>query len=88
MTESLQDRRKRLIYRSCYTGMKETDILLGRFAKVYVPDFDDGQLDRYEALLATNEDPQIYAWAIGRDPVPTEHNTDVMALLKAFKLTP
>ena len=88
MAESLQDRRKRLIYRSSYTGMKETDLLLGRFAKVHVPEFDDGQLDRYEALLATNEDPQIYAWAIGRDAVPPEHNTDVMLLLKAFKLTP
>ena len=31
MAESLQDRRKRLIYRSSYTGMKETDLLLGRF---------------------------------------------------------
>ena len=55
--------------------------------KLCEDDFDDGQLDRYEALLATNEDPQIYAWAIGRDPVPMEYNTDVMALLKAFKLT-
>lgn len=88
MAESLQDRRKRLIYRSSYTGMKETDLLLGRFAKAYLPEFDAGQLDRYEALLATNEDPQIYAWAIGRDTVPPEFNTDVMLLLKAFKLTP
>jgi len=86
MAESLDDRRKRLIYRSAYTGMKETDILLGRFAKAHVPGFDGGQLDRYEALLATNEDPQIYAWAIGRDPVPADYETDVMALLKAFRL--
>ncbi len=88
MAESLQDRLKRLIYRSSYTGMKETDLLLGRFAKAYLPEFDAGQLDRYEVLLATNEDPQIYAWAIGRDAVPQEYNTDVMLLLKAFKLTP
>lgn len=88
MPESMQNRRKRLIYRSAYTGMKETDILLGRFARAHLPSFDDGQLDRYEALLATNEDPQIYAWAIGRDAVPPEYDTDIMALLKAFKLSP
>lgn len=86
MTEPLADRRKRLIYRSCYTGMKETDILLGAFARAHLPAFDAGQLDRYERLLETNEDPAIYAWAVGRTPVPPEYDNDVMALLKKFKL--
>ncbi len=86
MTESLIDRRKRLIYRSCYTGMKETDILLGAFARAHLPTFDVGQLDQYERLLETNEDPAIYAWAIDRTPVPKEYDNDVMALLKKFKL--
>jgi len=86
MPESIEIRRKRLIHRSRYTGMKETDLLLGSFAARYLPDFDVAQLDAYEALLETNEDPQIYAWAIGRDPVPPEHDTPVMKLLQAFKL--
>ncbi len=86
MQESIEIRRKRLIHRSRYTGMKETDLLLGGFAARHLPDFDAAQLDAYEALLETNEDPQIYAWAIGRDPVPPEHDTSVMKLLQAFKL--
>jgi antitoxin CptB len=85
MPEDLEGRRRRLLYRSCYTGMKETDILLGGFAKAHLHAFDAGQLARYEALLETNEDPQIYAWAIGRDPVPPAFDTDVMALLRRFK---
>ena len=86
MTEDIGIRRKRLLHRSRYTGIKETDILLGAFAEAYLPGFDDGQLDRYEALLDVGSDPVIYAWAIGAQPVPPEHDNDVMALLKAFKL--
>lgn len=86
MSEPIDIRRKRLIHRSRYTGMKETDLLLGAFASRHVPEFDAAQLDQYEALLATNEDPRIYAWAIGRDPVPAEFDTPVMRLLQAFRL--
>ncbi|MBL8700171.1 MAG: succinate dehydrogenase assembly factor 2 [Alphaproteobacteria bacterium] len=81
--ETLEIRRKRLVHRSLYTGMKETDLLLGAFARAHVVAFDDGQLDRYERLLE-EPDPAIFAWAIGREEVPAEHDNDVMALLRRF----
>ncbi len=81
--EPIDSRRKRLIHRSLYTGMKETDLLLGAFARAHVLGFDVPQLDRYEQLL-TEPDPQIYAWAIEQTPVPMEHDTDVMKLLRHF----
>lgn len=82
----LEARRKRLIYRSLYTGMKETDLLLGAFARAHLPGFGSDELDQYEHLLDTQEDPLIYAWAIGRDPVPPEYDTPVMKLLQQFKI--
>lgn len=85
MSESPQARRKRLIHRSVYTGMKETDILLGAFARAHVPEFDDGQLDAYENLL-TAGDPNILDWALGRSEAPDEFRSDVLDLLKNFKL--
>ncbi len=81
--EPIDSRRKRLIHRSLYTGMKETDLLLGAFARAHVGDFDVPQLDRYEQLLA-EPDPEIYAWAIEQHPAPSEHDNDVMALLRHF----
>ena len=81
--EPIDSRRKRLIHRSLYTGMKETDLLLGAFARAHVGDFDVMQLDRYEQLLA-EPDPEIYAWAIEQNPVPSELDNDVMALLRHF----
>ena len=34
--------------------------------------------------LLEEPDPAIYAWAIGREPVPAEHDNAVMALLRRF----
>jgi succinate dehydrogenase flavin-adding protein (antitoxin of CptAB toxin-antitoxin module) len=80
MSETLDARRKRLIHRSRYTGMKETDILLGSFAVQYVPGFTAAELDAYERLL-TEQDPDIFDWATGRNAAPQEHNTPVLKLL-------
>jgi|TARA_R100000005_G_scaffold96642_2_gene85454 succinate dehydrogenase flavin-adding protein (antitoxin of CptAB toxin-antitoxin module) len=83
MTEDITIRRKRLIHRSLYTGMKETDLLLGGFAHKYVHDFTSTELDIYEALLEAG-DPNIYVWAVGREEVPAEHCSSVMDKLQEY----
>jgi antitoxin CptB len=82
--EPIEIRRKRLIHRSRYTGMKETDLLLGAFAQRYVPGFDATQLDDYERLLQET-DVDLFDWAAGRQPVPERCRTAVMTLLQNFK---
>ena len=81
--ETLEIRRKRLVHRSLYTGMKETDLLLGAFARAHVIAFDAAMLDEYERLLE-EPDPAIFAWAIGREEVPQELDNAVMTLLRDF----
>ena len=52
--ESRETRLRRLVYQSSYTGMKETDLLLGRFAKLHLHALtDDELLAKYEL-----EDPE------------------------------
>jgi len=77
------DRVKRLIYRSCYTGTKELDLVLGGFAKAHLQDLDARQLDRYEALVDA-ENPEIYAWVIQREPPPAEHDSDVLQMIQGY----
>jgi antitoxin CptB len=86
MSEEIENRRRRLTYRSSYTGMKETDILLGAFARRYLPDFSAEQLERYEALLESRSDPELYAWATGRKVPPPELRNDVVELLCNFNI--
>jgi antitoxin CptB len=77
-------RRKRLLFRSTHTGTKEMDLLLGAFAEAHLPAMSEAQLERYEALLAT-EDPTLYAWITGREEPPKALRSDVMELIRNFK---
>ena len=51
MDETRAIRLKRLIYKASYTGMKETDLLLGHFAAAHLGTLDDQGLNDFEALL-------------------------------------
>jgi antitoxin CptB len=83
--ETRENRIKRLIYRSIYTGTKETDLLLGNFAKRNLDGFNDQLLDEYEALIE-NSDPDLYMWISRRKPVPDAWNGEIMQRLQDFKL--
>ena len=84
LRERLSVRRKRLRFRSCHRGMKELDVLLGRFVERHLDTLTPGQLDRYEALIEC-PDPDIYLWILGRGEPPTPHDNDVMELLREVK---
>ena len=43
--------KKRLIYRSTYRGTKEMDILLSKFVKKYIDEFDEIQLNELDRFL-------------------------------------
>ncbi|MBT5570201.1 MAG: succinate dehydrogenase assembly factor 2 [Alphaproteobacteria bacterium] len=83
--ETREIRIKRLIYRSRYTGTKETDLLLGSFATRHLDTLDETLLADYEALIE-NSDPDLYMWISGRKPVPVEWDGEIMKLLKTFKI--
>lgn len=83
MTDDLELRRKRLIYRSNYRGFKEADILLGGFAKTYGPSFTAEEVDQFEALIE-EYDHNIYDWLIDQKPLPAQYDTALFARLKAY----
>ena len=57
---------KKLIYRSKYTGTKETDILLSNFVNNYIYDLTFEQLKTYENILQSG-DPRIWKLAIDKE---------------------
>ncbi len=79
----LDRRRKRLKFRSWHRGMREMDIIAGRFADRNIDVFSERQLDLYEALLHES-DPDMYNWLTGRQPIPVDLDHDVMRLMKTF----
>lgn len=85
MTESTDIKRKKLRIRAWRRGFKEADLILGRFADANLDSMSDEAVQLFEHLL-DQQDQDIYAWIIGREPVPSEFQTDVMKALQAFRV--
>ena len=50
-TLELCARQRRILFRSWHRGMREVDLLLGRFANAEIGNLSDDELDAYEVLL-------------------------------------
>lgn len=87
MSTNLDARRKKLLYRCGHTGTKETDLLLGAFARDHLAELSPVQVDRLEALVV-NPDPDLFNWISGRVPVPPEWDNDVFRLICRYQFDP
>lgn len=76
-------RLKRLMHRAHYMGSNENDILFGGFAERYLATLSPEQAERFESLLAEN-DTDLFNWVTCKQPVPSEFDHDVMAMLQSF----
>ena len=82
----MEPRRKQLLFRSHHCGMKENDILLGRFADRYIEELSDDLLDQFEILMRHN-DIDVMNWIVGKTPVPEDFDNELMALIQRFNKT-
>ena len=80
----LKERLGRIAFRAWRRGFREADLVLGPFVDRLGPTLDETELDSLEALLAQDDDHQLYAWIIGSEPTPAEHDTSVMAKIRGF----
>lgn len=55
----MENKRKLLLYRSWHRGCKETDLLLGRFAKEHIEILTEEELEQYESVV-TMDDNNLY----------------------------
>jgi len=77
MSETRENRLKRMKMRSMRRGIKEMDIILSHFADTRLDAMDDAQLDHYDALLEEN-DQDLYQWVSGQKAAPA-HFADLIA---------
>lgn len=80
----LKERLGRIAFRAWRRGFREADLVLGPFVDQLGATLDADELDALEALLAQDDDHQLYAWIIGTEPTPAVHDTRVMAKIRAF----
>jgi antitoxin CptB len=74
LSDEVRDTRiKRLSMRSVRRGIKEMDVILGRYAAARLAQMDEAALDGYDALLVEN-DQDLYQWVTGQVPPPVQHS--------------
>ena len=85
MMNKINSLKKKIKYRSEYRGIKEMDLLLGKFVDKYINTFNyDELLNLYEILKM--EDDIIFKWYSNLIDEKSLPKNKISKLLKEFKL--
>jgi len=82
-SEGLDVRRRKLLFRAWRRGVREMDLIVGRFADAHIDKFDAPALDDFERLIEV-PNAELYAWIVGDAAVPANHDTAVLRQLMNF----
>ncbi|MBY0612221.1 MAG: succinate dehydrogenase assembly factor 2 [Beijerinckiaceae bacterium] len=77
------ERRRKILFRAWHRGMREMDLIMGRFAEERLAAMSDDELDTFELLIEV-PDRDLLAWITGREETPSNYDTLVFQALKAF----
>ncbi len=82
-SEGLDVRRRKLLFRSWHRGMREVDLIMGRFADAAIEQLTDGELTEFEQLIEV-PDRELLAWVTGEAEVPAAYDTPLFRRLRDF----
>src|SRR5205807_2049357 len=85
-SEGLDLRRRKLLYHAWHRGMREMDLILGRFADAALEQLTEAELAEFERLIDV-PDRQLLAWVTGEAITPADHDTPLFRRLREFHLT-
>lgn len=76
---------KKLLYQSCNRGCKETNLLIGLFARNNIHNMNDEDLLSFLDILHVS-DADIYDWYTKKKPLPKDKESDLMLRFLNFHL--
>ena len=82
-SEGLDVRRRKVLFRSWHRGMRETDLIMGRFADAAVAELTEDEVGEFERLLEV-PDRDMLAWVTGELDVPPDFDTALFRKLRDF----
>jgi antitoxin CptB len=77
-------RRRRMLFRAWHRGIREMDLVLGRFADAQLAGLSETELTELETWLDI-PDQQIFAWVSGQQEAPAEIDTPLFRRLRQFR---
>jgi antitoxin CptB len=82
-SDGLDSRRRRLLFRAWHRGIREMDMVFGRFADAQIAALSEAELDDFERLLELR-DQQVFDWVFGARPMDATYDTPLFRRLVAF----
>ena len=82
-SDGLDPRRRKLLFRSWHRGIREMDLIMGRFADACIGDLSAAELDDYERLIEI-PDRELYSWIVGERPPPADYDTAMLRKISVF----
>ena len=82
-SEGLDARRRRLLFRAWHRGMREIDLLTGRFADAHIAHLSEAEIDEFERLMDVPE-PDLLAWVMGSVATPAEFDSVLFRRMRDF----
>jgi antitoxin CptB len=79
----LDPRRRKILFRAWHRGMREMDLIMGRFADAEIGGLSEAELDEFERLIEVL-DRDLLSWVTGEAQVPSNYDSEVFRRLKAF----
>lgn len=73
---------KRLKYRANHRGIKEMDIVIGRFANEIIEGLSDENLDLFEKLMAEH-DRDLIVWFTGEQEFPDDDTRPMFEMVRS-----
>jgi antitoxin CptB len=82
-SDGLDTRRRRLVFRCWHRGIREMDLIMGRFADAYIDRLSDGELAELESLLEL-PDQELFGWIMGTEEAPPGCDTSLFRRLREY----
>ncbi len=82
-SEGLDERRRRLLFRAWHRGMREVDLITGRFADAHIGTLTEAEVAEFERLIDVPE-PDLLNWVMGAIAVPAQFDTALFRKMRDF----
>lgn|GEM_PF-596817 len=81
---ALDERRRRVLFRAWRRGVREMDLIMGRFADAHLLTMSEDELAEFERLLDA-PDTQALTWIVGGQQPPKEFDNSLLARLRGSR---
>src|ERR1700741_1678763 len=82
-SEGLDPRRRRLLFLCWHRGIREMDLIMGRFADAHIDGLSDAEVAELE-WLSQQRDQDLLGWFTGEFDTPAEFDTPLLRKMREF----